>query len=627
MFLYLLKLLGGIADRITSAGRGIEAVFHWILDRINRAGSGGRTLARITRPLTRPFRRLGAWFGSFRTPKSKLGRRFNWLLSPFFRLTDRMESLTKTKQKSVSRRDIKADEERLKQKLKEEQRQKKIAEQLSKSWVSRVGRVVLVPFRGSIFFFWQFLKTRQRALYLWGIPLALVFGLLASIVLIPRMAGGDQRLVSMYETAHAEALKANDAEKAKLYRLKLDQLGSATRRGEFRTAMALAEQGKNAEAYEIMQRLAPLDRPGLEGAHFWIAQNMVAGTLEGTPATRLGLALKHLDQLKARAGDEPEIRLLEGMAHARLGKVSAALAALQPIGDSNLVAAVLLMDLRLVQKERDLAREHALVVYRKLDELTDQGQTLSEEQLRWRSAATRVIGDQKLAAQAVEDWYKTNPESTEARVNRTRLLLVEVTNWCNNPQLDKLDEIKTRLLAAAETVPTDRAGAVGSVAVLIARNRGANPGLEALYQALLAEEKLPGVLLESFGTVAAVQEEWAKADELLGRAAEVMPDSALVWNNRAVAVRKGFPQRLEESLGYANRAVELEDGNADFRETRGMIHYNLGNYEAAIEDLEIALNGVNRLELVKTTLADCYRRLGNDALAELYEKQLARRQQ
>jgi tetratricopeptide (TPR) repeat protein len=207
------------------------------------------------------------------------------------------------------------------------------------------------------------------------------------------------------------------------------------------------------------------------------------------------------------------------------------------------------------------------------------------------------------------------------------LLLVEVTNWCNNPQLEKLDEIKTRLLAAAETVPTDRAGAVGSVAVLIARNREANPGLDALYQALLAEEKLPGVLLESFGTVAAVQEEWATADNLLARAAEAMPDSALVWNNRAVAVRKGFPQRLEESLRYADRAIELEDGNADFRETRGMIHYNLGNYEAAIEDLEIALNGVNRLELVKTTLADCYRRLGNDAVAELYEKQLARRQQ
>jgi tetratricopeptide (TPR) repeat protein len=162
---------------------------------------------------------------------------------------------------------------------------------------------------------------------------------------------------------------------------------------------------------------------------------------------------------------------------------------------------------------------------------------------------------------------------------------------------------------------------------LIARNRAANPGLEALYQALIAQEQLPGVLLENFGTVAAMQEDWSNADTLLARAAAVMPDAAIIWNNRAVAVRKGFPQRLEESLQYADRAIELEDGNADFRETRGMIHYNLGNYEAAVEDLEIALNGVNRLELVKTTLVDCYRRLGNDSLADLYEQQPVRRQQ
>ncbi len=615
----IMRFFAWVGDRLTVMGRFFEALFFGALDGVSRLDRVGRPFAWLFYQLTAPFRWVGERLrgsGESRGLAAWLVARLLW---PFHALIDRLDRLGRPAERTLDEGDMESDERRLQARLDQDLKQQKKTAELQRSWVSRLGQVFMEPFAGVFFFFRQLLGTRGAELYLWGFPVALIVGLLGSVILWQRFAA-DSNLVPRYETALAQAIKAGDTDKAELYRIKLAQLGSATRRGEFQTALALAEQGKTAEAYESMLKLAPVDRPGMEGAHFWIAQNLINGTLGVAPPESLNLALKHLEHLKTRVGNEAEVRLLEGLTLARLGRVPAAINALTPIAEQNVVAAFILMEIYSNQGQRAAARQQALVVNRKLTQLIDEGQTLNEDQLKWRLMATRVIGDEKLAAESIEQWYKSNPDSEEARVNRTRLLVQEVARWCQQPNLATVDAMKQKMQEAANTVPLPQVGMVASLAGAMARGRTQSPGIAALYRALLDDASTSGLLLESFGTAAALQQDWATADVLLGRATEATPTWGAAWNNRAYVLSMAFPDRLTEALGYAERAVGMDEFNPDYRETRGMLNYKLKNFEAAIADLEIAMNGANDLKSVHAALADSHRRLGNPALAEVYER-------
>lgn len=615
----IMRFFAWVGDRLTVMGRFFEALFFGALDGVGHLDRVGRPFAWLFYQLTAPFRWVGEWLRGSGESQSLWAWLVARLLWPFHAFIDRLDRLGRPAERTLDEGDMETDERRLQSRLTMDLRQQKQTAELERSWVSRLGRLCMEPFVGIFFFLRQLLGTRGAELYLWGFPVALIVGLLGSVILWQRFAA-DSNLVPRYETALAQAIKAGDPDKAELYRIKLAQLGSATRRGEFQTALALAEQGETTQAYESTLKLAPVDRPGMEGAHFWIAQNLIDGTLGVAPPESLNLALKHVEHLKARVGDEAQLRLLEGLALARLGRVPAAINALTPIAEDNAVAAFILMEIYSDQGPREAARQHALVVHRKLTQLVDEGQSLNEDQLKWRLMATRVIGDEKLAAESIEQWYKSNPDSEEARINRTRLLVQEVARWCQQPNLTTVDATKQKLQAAATTVPLAQVGMVASLTGALARGRVQSPGIAALYDALLDDPETSGILVESFGTAAALQQDWATADVLLGRATEVTPVWGAAWNNRAYVISVAFPERLTEALGYAERAVGMDEDNPDYRETRGMLHYKLKNYEAAISDLEIAMNGANDLKSVHAALADSHRRLGNPALAEVYDR-------
>lgn len=591
--------------------------------------------------LSRVFRResfLGRWFGRIVWPffwlvdsislmslrESFLGRLLGWIVWPFFWLVDSLDRMGRRKEHAVDEKQLKAEQERISRRQTQEIRAKAQIEALKGTWVSRIGSVALAPIFGGADFLWQFFASRRLSLWLWSLPILVSLGLLACVFMFTQF-GNDPRVVVRYEAALSQAIKANDQEKIKLYRLKLAQLGSSTHRGEYQTALSLAGRGELAEAYEIMKKLTPVGQPGFEGAHFWIAQNLIEGRLDVPEPENLILAVKHLERLRSRTGDQPEIRLLEGLAYAGLGQIPAAVNALSPIANSNVVASFVLMEIFSAQGQQAEARIQALNVHRQLTQAENQGETLNEDQRKWLTAATAVIGDAKLAASAVEQWYRANPDSVEARVHRARILLQEVITWSRKPTQSEVEKMYQNLAQAAATVPIEQADMLTGIAHSIGTSRKQNDVMEALYQRLLSDEKLSGIIIESFGTLAALDQDWKTAHELLLRATTISPELGNAWNNLAYVISVAFPDRLEEGMRYADKAVTLNPNNPDYRETRGMIYYKLGNYELAVADLEIAANGVNELASVHAALADSHRRLGNNSLAELYEQQLRRR--
>jgi tetratricopeptide (TPR) repeat protein len=624
LFGLLMRFIARISDRLSSSGRFLEHLFFRGLDAAGRTSSLDRWLSGFFFRVTSPVRWLSSKLRGGGRTESVFSRFIAWMLWPFFYLVDRMDRLGRPRERSFSDRDFQADERQIQKRIDQDLKTKLVNQHLERTWISRLGQAFMAPFVGVFDFVWQLLATRRLGLWLWSLPLVLITGLLAS-VFFSAWFGQDSQVIARYEAALSQAIKSGDTDKVKLYRLKLAQFGSSTTRGEFQTALALSEKGEILEAYALMSKLAPVDSVGFESAHFWIAQKLIEGVLDIPEPGSLTLALKHLDKLRSCVGDEPEIRLLEGLAYARLGRIPAAINSLRPISRSNVVASFLLMEIFAVQGNQTEAKEQAINVHRTLSEAISQGQDLTEDQRKWQTAATKIIGDAKLASDAVEQWYRANPESVEARSNRTRLLVQQVNEWCQRPDPGKLEEMKQNLIRAAATVPDGEATMVSTVATLVAQRRTQNPTIESLYQHVLADQTVSGLIIEPFGTLAAVKQDWALADALFQRATTVSPNWGNAWNNWAYVISASFPERLEEALRYADRAIQINPENPDYRETRGMIYYKLRNYEQAIADLEIAINGINELASVHAALADSHRRLGNDSVAEIYERQTSRR--
>jgi tetratricopeptide (TPR) repeat protein len=180
------------------------------------------------------------------------------------------------------------------------------------------------------------------------------------------------------------------------------------------------------------------------------------------------------------------------------------------------------------------------------------------------------------------------------------------------------------LLEAAGLTPIDKFDLVRRRLQIVVRTRGQSPRAAAVYEALMADEQLPGAIAEYLGTIAAVEKDWQTSERLLKRATVNSPELAVAWNNLAYVLSSNFPNRRNEAVDYANRADELEPLNVDYRETRGMIYFNLKRWDQAIEDLEVAVNGARDLDSIHLALAESYRQIGNPTLADVYQKQVRR---
>jgi len=67
------------------------------------------------------------------------------------------------------------------------------------------------------------------------------------------------------------------------------------------------------------------------------------------------------------------------------------------------------------------------------------------------------------------------------------------------------------------------------------------------------------------------------------------PDNALALNNRAYEFALE-DRELDAALADVNRAIELEADDGNYYDTRGYIHYKLGNFTSALADFNTALD-------------------------------------
>ncbi len=104
-----------------------------------------------------------------------------------------------------------------------------------------------------------------------------------------------------------------------------------------------------------------------------------------------------------------------------------------------------------------------------------------------------------------------------------------------------------------------------------------------------------------------------------------LPTAAQYLNNLAFVISELYPDRLEEALGYARRAVAAasKKPNADYFDTLGIIHSRLGQSKEAIAAFETAIELNPRRKDFHENVAAEYEKLGNETMVENHRNVIA----
>jgi tetratricopeptide (TPR) repeat protein len=481
-------------------------------------------------------------------------------------------------------------------------------------WLVKWTRLFWYPFAALGGFFHAWLSTRSFRQFLWGLPVFLVLLPLAAIAAWT-MLWGRQSIATQYRLALNEAREEKDYERVGLFERKLAQLGVGTQLVDYQTADALAHDGKLAEAYERMQRLAPAERPGYPMAHLWIVQQLMDGTLAVPDAERHRLVKLHLDHLQTLGAKRPDIDWRRAIWLTQNQQPEEAAKLLEPIASRFLPAAILRMEIHIALNKMGEARRDARWVRSYMEDR--DGGTLSPRDLHFWSIAEELLGDLPKAHALVEQWLKAEPGSKDARNILAELSrrLFEQALAAPDPDVDRLAAL---LIQAGELA--DEPTRFQQLVALLYRLRPSLPAAQEVIDRVVDSPQTPAAILETVGTAAATAGDLAKAKDYLRRAVKKDPRHSVAWNNYAWVLLQEPEGDIDEGLAAVNKALEIRPDEFRYRETRGQVLVRLSRWQEAIEDLEFAANGMPDSRDIHLSLAKAYDALGEKQLAQIHRE-------
>ena len=455
-------------------------------------------------------------------------------------------------------------------------------------------------------------------------PKKLVGGLLAVLLVLPILMGvawsalwGQRSVASRYRLAVNAAIEEKDYGRVQLFERKLSQLGVDTKLSEFNTAQALERDGQIAEAYERMQRLAPLEAPGYPPAHFWIIHHLLSRELAVSADDAQRLASSHLDQLASLGIKGRQLDMTRAYLLAGANQLEEAAAILKPLIHSDPLAAIERFRLNLSLARRDEARQDAIVVRQHMQRRSRNGEPVTSDDYQWWAAAEEFLGDPARARRVLREWLRLDPLNEDARSGLAALSVAEFDHLVSSFDLPP-GEFARRIREAFESASVPDQIKLRLAALY--HQRQTRAGLAAVFDELTASSDLPPALAEVLGTSAGMSGEWDRAQACLEQAVAGDPRNAVAWNNLACVLLQQPDAGLDASLAASERALQLQPLDYRFRETRGQIFVRLGRWQEAVEDLEYALNGMPDVPAIHRSLGRAYDALGDKHLAAIHRR-------
>lgn len=469
---------------------------------------------------------------------------------------------------------------------------------------------LLVPFQ-LVFDFSGRTKRRIGDLLL-GIPAALLALLLIGVMVYADRKSTDTEL--RYWRAMANAMSSDDYAKGKLIVQRALNSGVVDRQ-EAAFALAQVHQRTGAEdrAKRVLDDLAPEDRSGYPPAHRMLA--IMASErfrITGDPAEveRLRWHLEHADQEKS-----PDMYRASGLYYASQGNTDKAIEVLLLAVESRPDVYFEIAEL-LVRKGR---REEASKVIQKAETVYQarfDADPLDDE-ARLRLATTLfALGKLPDAERLVKERLATGDDK------KFRQLLSIIFVRFFDYQIESDQPLAEALASLQKSLDADvdNREALQRLWALATRKEESRDEVRTVLLDSIAAGGSSAMAHFVLGVVEWLEDNRDSASFHLERALELAPGWGVVANNLAYLQAMDENSDLEGAEQLASIAVQSDPGNAEYWDTRAIIRQKRGDLRGAATDFQQALDRAPDKAKFRTRLASIYRQMGQNELAEAFER-------
>lgn len=487
------------------------------------------------------------------------------------------------------------------------------------SLASATSRVLLSPFillstavqrSGQFIAAWWSSRTMRHIL--WGSPVVLVVVACGYLTAASRSLPAGE-LLGRYSKAARVAMATQDFSAARVLWDRALQIDPSNLESRFQLALALGGIRDFERMQLIIADLAPADRAVYAPAHLVRAKILVAPNR--ISKNDANLAESHL--LRAI-----QLQASNVEAHAMLGQLYMSTAR-PSLAQDHLAIAVRENPALLLS----LAKAHSLQGHKR--EAERYG-VRAEEFFRGQAAknfddaTARLNWAESLMFleqfQRAVDILKQGLALNENAAYRTALARVYV-NWSDtlgkDPAVDPSDQFK--LLAEGLRIEPNEVQLFNRMMLLLkGKERSANEIRKSLI-GMLARGEAPALVHLMLGTDAGQRGDTQDAVYHLKRAHERDPNIMVIVNNLAWYLSHSEAPDLEAALKLIDLAIAQQPA-PQFRDTRGEIQMQLGNWESARDDFEAALPFMKGDRRLHASMGRVYRELQRPELAEEHER-------
>lgn len=492
-------------------------------------------------------------------------------------------------------------------------------------WLGRLLFSLLLFFRT----WWR--SRRFGRLAIASPAIALIFAFVSAVA-VSHLRSRDPALLEQYLMLARQAVADGNVQDVRLLFQKASQLAQSNHDIITELASSLYELGEQAEAYQLLESIAPTHSSGHLPAHRFLAQhppdlppekkdyfqavhlshlvrNSVESREERVELLHLLAKYRKLADVEALVDEAldryPEDRLLLAQLKSRQGDQSGARWETE--------AACRVFETLLAESPHNVdLRIHLAQAYVFLGRFPDAVCVLSEGM----PTAESPPADSPIASGLAPDG-KRDPASqvayAETLAGRRRNIALTLSNT---------------YLAWMTTLPTDEQQTqLQCLDRLLHRNENAVSGndrpdrLATAMRAVLLNPSTSWVLAALDGNARVARGEWDRAEDAYRLALKSAPDDPTLANNLAwVLLRKcqslqmSTPvdkrqQFLAEALALSEQATADMPNIVSFLETRGQIHAELGNHSEAMGDLTACVSRGKDNPTIQRTIEACVRAL------------------
>jgi tetratricopeptide (TPR) repeat protein len=450
---------------------------------------------------------------------------------------------------------------------------------------------------------WAWGRARSWWYLAQGLPAALA--LVAVLGFLVRwMSLQAHEVDAWYQERATAASKAQDFPTALVCYERLAASGNDRPENLYEMALALAAHGRPDRSFEIMDQLAPIDRPGHGPAHLWLAVNYWRDL--GDPQSRKRAEAHLVRALHAGLPDPDAAHGLLGELYAQSGRFEEAEIEFEHAVKSRPHVRLRYAVVLAAQKKKARADDEAkhAANYFKTRAQADVRDHLAR--IGWAEAlAFRESFPQALDVLA-EGHHLTNDAVYPVAMARV------IATWHQHVATNKPDDTATQwnLLEKGLQLDSTNVELLNRLVRLMGQTETEAKQARALINQVLSKGEATATTHFLLGMDAWRQGKSAEAEIHWERANQLSPNLPMLANNLAWLLAHRKDPDLPRALNLSNRVIEKHPQDPNFRDTRARIYIKMGRWRDALPDLEFALTRAPNLPGIHTALAEVYGQLG-----------------